>query len=141
MRVVLDTSVVVAALLTSNAQSAARVVLAAAVSGAVDLVVTDDLEAEYRRAVEYHQVRKLAAKVDRQAFVSGVVAMAKRVKPSDAAGAVKADPKDDQVVAAALGGGAAYLLSFDAHLTELGSVGQVKTLRPGDFLAVLRAKD
>ncbi len=109
MRVVLDTSVVVAALITSNARSASRVVLAAAASGAVDLVVTDALEAEYRRAVEYPQVRKLAAKVDRQAFVSGVVA--------------------------------ACLLSFDAHLTRLRSVGEVKTLRPGDFLAALRSKD
>lgn len=78
MRVVIDSSVGVAALATPNLESAPRVVLAAMAAGAVELVITDALEAEYRRAVEYTQVTRYAAKVDRQAFVDAIVATAER---------------------------------------------------------------
>jgi predicted nucleic acid-binding protein len=139
LRVVLDSSVVVAALATPNPESASRVVLAAAAAGLVQLFITDELEAEYRRAVEYPQVRKYATKVDRQAFVSGVVAIAVKVEAAEAAGAVPADPGDDLVVAAVIGAKAEYLASFDPHLTGLGRVGGARVVRPGALLAVIRA--
>jgi predicted nucleic acid-binding protein len=101
VRVVIDSSVVVAALATPNPESASRVVLAAVAAGAVELVIADDLEAEYRRAVEYSQVRRQAARVNRQGFVDAIVATADRIEASSAAGAVPADPGDDMVVAAA----------------------------------------
>ncbi len=56
MRTVLDSSVLVAALVTPNPASASRIFLTAAAAGAVRLVVSDALEEEYRRAVEYPQV-------------------------------------------------------------------------------------
>lgn len=139
MRVVIDASVVVAALATPNPESASRVVLAAIAAGAAELVITDDLEAEYRRAVEYPQVRRYAAKVDRQRFVDAIVATAERVEAGSSGGAVPADPGDDKVVAAALAGRAAYVVSLDRHLLELGGLAGVVVLRPGDFLRELRA--
>ena len=86
MRVVIDSSVVVAALATPNPESASRVVLAAV-----------------------------------------------------AAGAVPADPGDDKVVAAALAGRAAFVVTLDRHLLEVGGLTGVSVLRPGDFLRELRA--
>ncbi len=139
MRVVIDSSVVVAALATPNPESASRVVLAAVAAGAVQLVITDELEAEYRRAVEYPQVRRYAAKVDRQAFLDAIVATAERVEAGAAAGAVPADPGDDKVVAAALAGRAAFVVTLDRHLLEVGGLTGVSVLRPGDFLRELRA--
>jgi len=68
VRVVIDSSVVVAALVTPNPESASRVVLAAVAAGAVEMVITDELEAEYRRAVEYSHVKRYSAKVDRQGW-------------------------------------------------------------------------
>ena len=78
MRTVLDSSVLVATLMTPNPASASRIILAAAAAGAVRLVVTDALEEEYRRAVEYPQVVHYSAKVNRQAFVSAVVELRTR---------------------------------------------------------------
>lgn len=138
MRVVIDSSVIVAALATPNPESASRVVLAAVAAGVVELVITDELEAEYRRAVEYPQVKRYAAKVDRQAFVDAIVGAAERVEASSAAGAVPADPGDDKVVAAALAGSAAFIVTLDNHLLELGWPTGVLFLRPGDFLRELR---
>lgn len=140
MRVVIDSSVVVAALATPNPESASRVVLAAVAAGLVDLVITDELEAEYRRAVEYQQVRRYAAKVDRQGFVDAIVATAERVEAGSAAGAVPADPGDDKVVAAALAGRADFLVSLDRHLLDLAGPPGILVVRPGDFLSELRAK-
>jgi putative PIN family toxin of toxin-antitoxin system len=140
VRVVIDSSVVVAALTTPNPESASRVVLAAVAAGAVELVVTDELEAEYRRAVEYPQVRRYAARVDRQGFVDAVVATAERVEAGSAAGAVPADPGDDKVVAAALATRADFLVTLDRHLLELAGPPGLQILRPGDFLRELRTR-
>jgi putative PIN family toxin of toxin-antitoxin system len=140
VRVVIDSSVVVAALATPNPESASRVVLAAVAAGVVELVITDELEAEYRRAVEYPQVKRYAAKVDRQAFVDAIVAAAERVEASSAAGAVPADPGDDKVVAAALAGRANFLVTLDRHLFDLAGLPGVLVVRPGDFLRELRAQ-
>ena len=139
MRVVLDSSVLVAALATPNPASASRVVLAAASAGAVRLVITDDLEVEYRRAVEYPRVARCAPRVDRQAFVSRIRDVAERCEPGAAAGVVPADPADDKVMAAAFGGAADYVLSLDRHLLDLRERRGVEVLTPGAFLGVLRA--
>jgi predicted nucleic acid-binding protein len=80
VRVVIDSSVVVAALATPNPESASRVVLAAVAVGLVELVITDELEAEYRRAVEYPQVRRQAPRVNGQGFIDAIVATADRVE-------------------------------------------------------------
>jgi putative PIN family toxin of toxin-antitoxin system len=140
VRVVIDSSVVGAALATPNPESASRVVLAAVAAGAVEPVITDELEAEYRRAVEYPQVRRYSARVDRQAFVDAIVAMAERVEAGSALGAVRADPGDDMVVAAALAGHATLLVTLDRHLLDLAGLPGVQVLRPGDFLRDLQSQ-
>jgi putative PIN family toxin of toxin-antitoxin system len=140
VRVVIDSSVIVAALATPNPESASRVVLAAVAAGVVELVITDELEAEYRRAVEYPKVKRYAAKVDRQAFVDAIVGAAERVEASSAAGAVPADPGDDKVVAAVLAGRAAFVVTLDRHLLGLDGLPGLRILRPGDFLRELRTQ-
>ena len=141
MRVVIDSSVVVAALTTPNPESASRVVLTAVAAGVVELVVTDELEAEYRRAVEYPQVRRYAARMDRRRFVDAIVAAAERVEAGSAAGAVPADPGDDMVVAAAVAGRAAFVVTLDRHLLALDGPPGIQIERPGDFLRELRMQN
>lgn len=140
MRAVLDSSVLVAALATPNPTSASRVILAAAAAGAVRLVLTDELEAEWRRAVEYPRVVRYAGKVNRQAFVSAVVAVAERVEAGRALGVVVRDPADDMVMAALFGGRAKFVVSLDRHLLDLDEVRGVRLLRPPNFLVDLRRR-
>jgi len=140
VRVVIDSSVVVAALATPNPESASRVVLAAVAAGVVELVIADEPEAEYRRAVEYPQVRRYAAKVDRQGFVDAIVATAERVEAISAAGAVPTDPGDDKVLAAAFAGRADFVLTLDRHLLDIAGLPGVLVMRPGDFLRELRTR-
>ncbi len=50
---------------------------------------------------------------------------------------VKRDPKDDSVLAAALGAGAAYLVSYDRDLLDLGKPFGIQCIHPRAFLIVL----
>ncbi len=138
MRIVLDSSVVVAALTTPNTASASRVVLAAAAAGAIQFVITDEIEAEYRRAVEYQRVARYAAKVDRQAFVSMIVATADRVKAEPAIGVVPDDPGDDMVMGAAFAGRVEFVVSLDQHLLRLKKLRGIAIVKPGDLLREMR---
>lgn len=140
MRTVVDSSVLVAALVTPNPAPASRIILAAAAAGAVRLVVFDALEEEYRRAVECPPVVRYSAKVNRQTFVSAIVAVADRVLAGEANGLVARDPADDMVLAAAIGGRADWVVSLDRHLLDLADAAGVQIVRPGDFLVELRRR-
>lgn len=50
---------------------------------------------------------------------------------------VKRDPKDDPVLAAALGARAAYLVSYDRDLLDLGKPFGIKCVHPRAFLIAL----
>ncbi|HSM91911.1 MAG TPA: PIN domain-containing protein [Anaeromyxobacteraceae bacterium] len=112
-RLVLDASAVVAAL-CSPGRGATLVVLEAARLGLVQIVVCDEAEAEYRRAVEHPRVRRYARLADRQGFVSALCDGGMRVRPS-------AEPlhvwhsADAVYVQAAIAGGARTVLSFNVR--------------------------
>jgi predicted nucleic acid-binding protein len=140
VRVLLDASVVVAAVATKNLRSASRVLIEAATAGVFDLVVTDEIEAEYRDAVERYKVKRAAPRLDRLAFVDAIVGTAERVEAGAEVRAVAKDPKDDKYVAAALAARVEYVVSFDRrHLVALAEHKGVRFVTPGDFLAVLRS--
>jgi putative PIN family toxin of toxin-antitoxin system len=141
VKVVVDASVVVAAVATKNPRSASRLLIEAAALGVCDLVVTDEIEAEYRDAVEREKVKRAAPRgLDRLAFVDAIVGTAERVEPTAEVRVVERDPKDDRYVAAALASRAEYVVSFDRrHLLAIGSYEGIRFLTPGDFLAVLRS--
>jgi predicted nucleic acid-binding protein len=136
VRVILDASVVVAAVATKNARSASRLVIEAGALGACDLIVTDEIVAEYRDAVEREKVKRATPRdLNRLAFVDAIVGTAERVEPAPGVRVVTKDPKDDKYVAAA-----EYVVSFDRrHLVALGTHEGVRFVTPGDFLRVLRS--
>jgi putative PIN family toxin of toxin-antitoxin system len=140
VRAVLDASVIVAAVATKNLYSASRLVIEAAALGAYEVIVTDEIEAEYRDAVAREKVKRAAPRgFDGQAFVAAVVGAAERVEPMPDVRVVERDPKDDKYVAAALAGRAGYVVTFDRrHLLVLGTHEGVSFVTPGDFLGILR---
>ena len=44
------------------------------------------------------------------------------------------DPEDDKLIAAALGGNAGVIITNDHHLLDLDPYGQIRILRPADFV-------
>lgn len=143
MRAVLDASVILAAVWTKNPRSASRVVLEAAAAGAYEVVITDEIEAEYREVLARDKLRRGApAGVQRVAasIMEALVGVAERVEAASDVHVVLADPKDDKYVAAALGGRAGWVVTLDRrHMLALAACEGVRFVTPGDFLAVLRS--
>ncbi len=110
IRLVLDTSVVVATV-CSRGGGASAVVVAGVEAGTLALLVSADIEAEYRRVIGYDRVRE-RARVDPVLFVDRLCQLAERVEPASVDVAVD-DPDDRPILAAALGGRATHLLSFN----------------------------
>jgi uncharacterized protein len=59
------------------------------------------------------------------------------VEPGPLPATVKRDPDDDVVLAAALGGRAAHLVTYDRDLLDLGKPFGIQTLRPEAFVSHL----
>jgi predicted nucleic acid-binding protein len=142
VRAVLDASVTLAAVWTKNPRSASRVVLEAAAAGAYQVVITDEIEGEYREVLARGKLRRGAlAGVQRVAasLMEALAGVAERVEPASDVHVVVDDPKDDKYVAAALGGRAGWVVTLDRrHMLALGAYESVRFVTPGDFLAVLR---
>lgn len=143
MRGVLDASLLVAAVRTSNPRSASRLVIEAAAAGIYQPVITDDIEAEYRDVLSRDRIRRGAPPAFHRlatAIMEALVGTAERVEPDRSLRVVKNDPKDDKYVAAALAGRADYVVTFDRrHLLVLAIHEGVRFVTPGDFLGILRS--
>lgn len=137
MRAVLDTNVVVSAVLVRRGNE--RRLVEAWRRGAFDLVTSPPLLEELGRVLMYPKIRdarwmsgaEVAELLEALATESVVVEGTLDVQASR-------DPSDDVVLAAALEGEADYLVTGDRDLLILAAHRSVKILRPADFLSVLR---
>jgi predicted nucleic acid-binding protein len=137
-RLVLDASVVLAALLTPNRRSASCLLVEAIGAGTVQLVVSALVVAEYLRTVEEHGAESHLP--DPGALVLDLTKAAELVAPIEVQ-VVKADPSDDVYLGTALAGRASYLATFDRrHLLPLDPWRGIRVLAPGDVLRGLRGR-
>lgn len=145
-RFVVDASVVVAAICSRWVRTrrgarppSSAIVLRMVQLGLSESLVSDEIEAEWRRVAEYDYPRKVAPARQRRAVVDALVRASRRVSPATMSGAVPRDPSDEIYVAAARAGGATHLLTWDdAHLTPLDGRWGFRILTPGSFVAGLR---
>jgi predicted nucleic acid-binding protein len=112
-RLVLDASALVSAV-CSPGGGAILVVMEAVRLGFVQLVVSDEAEAEYRRAVEHARVRRYARTADRQEFVTAICAGAERVRPASVSLPVR-HAADAVYLQIAIAGHAPVVLSFNVR--------------------------
>lgn len=137
-RLVLDASVLLAALLTPNRRSASCLLIEAVGTGTVRLVVSAPVVAEYRRTVDEHGAESRLE--DPLGLVLDLTVAAEVVDPA-VVRVVKADPSDDVYLGTALAGRARYLATFDRrHLLPLDPWKGVRVLTPGDVLRAIRER-
>lgn len=141
MRVVLDANVLVSALLRfQNAPSAEIYAAIRAnqlifVTSKAILAEVQDVLSRDRLAIKYQ-----LSPQKQLAMVAEIQAVAYVVKIKMAISAVAADPDDNKVLACAMKGKAAYIVTGDPHLLDLHVFYQIKIVTPRAFLAVLNAK-
>jgi putative PIN family toxin of toxin-antitoxin system len=136
VRAVIDVNVLISATLSARGPSAE--ILRYTRDGAVELVFSELLIAELRRALAYPKLRKRIPNKKAAAFVSWVreygTLAADPVEPPTGR---SPDPDDDYLLALAISR-RAFLVTGDQHL--LGVEGDLPILTPAEFVTKLRGK-
>jgi hypothetical protein len=137
MIVVLDTNVIISALLAPSGPPAEIVDHWEA--DHFDVVTSPLLLSELERALQYPRVKKYLKRSPDEvaAFTARLRRMAMLVEPQFTLEAVEDDPADNRVLECAVAGGASYIVSGDCHLLRLKQYTGIVILRPTAFLTFL----
>lgn len=137
MRVVVDTNVLVSALLSPSGAPAK--VLRHWEAEAFESVVSEEILAEYARVLSYPRIagRLKLTSESADELVATLRRFAILVEPARSLHVIADDPDDDKLLACALAGGAEYIVSGDEHLLSLGEYQGVQVLPPAAFLKLL----
>lgn len=141
IRAVIDTNVVVSAVLNTDGTPAAVV---GAAGEAYTLVSTADIVAEWLRVIAYDRVarrlRRLGREEDARATVARLGMIAEMVPPErlPKVRVITADPSDDLFLATALAGGAQVLVSGDRrHVLPLKEFAGIRIVDAATFASEL----
>ena len=140
MRVVLDTNVIISALIS---QGPPHRIVAAWRDQRFTALVSAALLAEYERAVHYPKVRRAHGLDDEELerFVGRIIRFGELVVPDTRLSIIAADPDDDRVLECAEAGDASHIVTGDPHLLALERYQEIPILAPRAFLELLDAND
>lgn len=139
MRVVLDTNVVVSAVLIRVGNE--RHILDAWRDGAFDLVLSPQLLQELGRVLSYPRIRDRRWMTGAEVVeLLQIFAEESILVPGQLAVTASRDPTDDKFLAAALEADADYLVTRDKDLLTLGAYRGVKIVTPAAFRRLLGAR-
>jgi putative PIN family toxin of toxin-antitoxin system len=139
VRAVVDTNVLVSALMKSATPPAA--VVAAWHGEAFDLVSSPPLLAELLEVLERRHVRKYIVDLEfERQLVARIRQDAIVVEPTESL-ALSDDPDDDRILEAAVAGGADYIVTGDDDLLRLREVRGTRICTPAQFLIELAARE
>ncbi|MEX2240172.1 MAG: putative toxin-antitoxin system toxin component, PIN family [Burkholderiales bacterium] len=136
MRLVLDTNVVIAALLWKGPP---HEVLGSVVEGHARCYSSQALTDELARALQYAKFRQRLSEegVSPQDLVDRYMRLAKLVVAADIGSTVTGDPDDDHVLACALAARADMIVSGDVRLLNLKAYQGMPIVSPAEALARL----
>ena len=130
MRVVLDTNVLVSALIFPGGKP--ETVYRRALDGSIVLITTAALLAELGRVL---QTKFDWAETRVEEAVAQLVRVGEVAKPARRLAVIANDPADNAVLEAAIAGGATVIVSGDRHLLDLGAYEGVRILDAARFLS------
>jgi uncharacterized protein len=107
----------------------------------LEVVLSGSILFELRRCLDYPKLRKVIRFTDDEIdrWLVALELIADRVAPRREVRAVPDDPDDDHLLATALEGRAAFVVTGDRHALVLGEYEGVRIVTPAEFLKVLGA--
>lgn len=132
MRVVLDTNVLISALMFGGNP---REILQKAIRGELKLCLSEAILSELGTVLQRPKFGFSMTTVNQ--LLSELAAIAELVVPSEEIALIASDPTDNRVLECAVEAAAEYIVSGDNHLLDLGEYTTIKILNPSRFLLVL----
>ena len=136
MRVVLDTSVLVSFLLTQGRVISA--IIEQWETGELEVIVSPQIMAELRRVAEDERLATRLRPGVLEVLLRALTENAEVVAGELELPGVTEDPDDDMVVACAVEGNAAYIITRDQHLLRMGTYRDIVVVGPEEFVAAGR---
>lgn len=126
-KVVLDTNVLIDGI--KDEHSAASQIVTKIFSGQITLCISRQLRREYETILH----REISNEDYRQRIYA-LFNIAEEVRVDNIQRIVLDDPEDDKVIATALSASADVLISEDRHLLDLDPYGELRIMRPTEFI-------
>jgi putative PIN family toxin of toxin-antitoxin system len=136
MRVVLDTSVLVSFLLTRGRVISA--IIEQWETGRLKVIISPKIMAELRHVVEDERLASRLRPGALEVLLRALTENAEVVAGELELLGVTEDPDDDMVVACAVEGNAAYIITRDQHLLRMGTYRDIVVVSPEEFVAAGR---
>ena len=137
MIIVLDTNVVISALLTTKGPPPKIIEYWEAEE--FDVATSAALLDELERVLQYERVKKYLKKSQEKvnALIKRLKTVAIFVEPKFELNVIEDDPDDDRILECAVTAGASYIISGDEHLRKLEQYQGIIILPPAGFLTLL----
>jgi putative PIN family toxin of toxin-antitoxin system len=136
MRVVLDTSVLVSFLLTRGRVISA--IIEQWETGRLKVIISPKIMAELRHVVEDERLASRLRPRALEVLLRALTENAEMVAGELELLGVTEDSDDDMVVACAVEGNAAYIITRDQHLLRMGTYRDIVVVSPEEFVAAGR---
>jgi hypothetical protein len=137
MIVVLDTNVVISALLSTKGPPAK--IIDKWESDEFDIAISKPLLDELERALGYERVKKYFKSPQKiiKALLKRIKTVGIFVNPGIELKVIEDDPDDNRILECALAANASYVISGDEHLLGLGEYRGIMIISPAGFLKLL----
>ena len=139
LRATLDVNVLVEGTISSRGPAGA--ILAAWEEGQVEVVICEEIIAEFEDVLNRPRIRGRYAGLTAPTIAAAVAALrqnATDVLVNDIPSVIRDDPDDDVVLACAIAGNADYIVSRDQHLLRHATVARIPIVPPESFLLIVR---
>jgi uncharacterized protein len=136
IRAVIDTNVIVASLIHPTGTTGA--ILSRLRDGAFAIILSPALLDEIAAVLSYPKIRnKYEIQASDLEVIAGLLALRGRMAAPTEAIHVCRDPDDDNLLEAAVAGGAEYIVSGDMDLLAIHKFRTIRIVTPAAFLAIL----
>jgi uncharacterized protein len=144
MRIVLDTNVLVSAILSPQSHSAQIIQLA--LEDALNLAISQDILDEACRVVRYPKLMKILEKhgiflVEVETIIEKLYRIAVVTSGDLHLNVIKDDPADNMILACAVESEADFIISGDRHLTEMKEFQGITIVNPATFLSIFHREE
>jgi putative PIN family toxin of toxin-antitoxin system len=137
MIIVLDTNVIISALLSPSGPSAE--IINHWEADQFEVVTSSPLLSELERALQYPRVKKYLKRSSDEvaAFIKRLKRVATVVRPQLTLEVIQEDPVDNRVLECAVAGGASYIVTGNDHLVKIKKYKEIVILKPAESLALI----